>query len=104
VWRDTDDGRELFVVESQGDVPYFPPPAGIRLTPWDEWLSLAAAAQYHVALLPLRDEFATAFDETAFWTWFDTVEGMGYGYHVRCHHHHYHHHNDYLNLKYETHH
>lgn len=33
-------------------------------------------------LLPLDPELSPHFDETKFWTWFETVEGMPYGFHT----------------------
>jgi hypothetical protein len=41
----------------------------------------AHVAGYHVSVLPLKPDYAAAFDEKAFWAWFATVQGMPYGYH-----------------------
>ena len=35
-----------------------------------------------MVLLPLAKTQTDAFDEAKFWAWFNTVEGMPYGYHV----------------------
>lgn len=82
VWRNDD----LYVLESTDANPfgkvYWPPPYGIRLTQWDEWVTLAQAADYHVGLLQMTSTYTAAFNETAFWNWFDQVQGMPYGYHT----------------------
>jgi hypothetical protein len=85
VWR-TEEGknRTLYICEATDKDPfgpaYFPPPYGIIVHTWDEWMPLALAASYHVALLPLAKPIADAFNETAFWAWFETVQGQPYGY------------------------
>ena len=95
--------------------PDWPPPYGIIMHPYEEWIELAMKANYHVrwqpggwgcapergvslrihnaphslardtcacggrfqlALLPLDDAHSAAFNETAFWQWFETVKGM----------------------------
>jgi hypothetical protein len=87
VWRtDSSGNRDLYVVESTDKNPlgpvYFPPPYGITIHQFDQWIGYAQNAQYNVALLPLAADIAAAFDETAFWTFFDGVFGMPYGYHT----------------------
>lgn len=87
VWRTDSTGkRTLYVVESTDKNPlgpvYFPPPYGITIHEFDAWIGYAINAQYNVALLPLAAEVAAAFDENAFWTFFDGVFGMPYGYHT----------------------
>ena len=87
VWRTEANGsRALYVTESTDSNPlgptYFPPPYGAgKTTPWATWLALAAQASFHVAVLPLADAYAAAFDEDAYWAWHATVQGMPYGYH-----------------------
>jgi hypothetical protein len=63
----------LYVVESADPV--------IRRTPYKEWLTDAASRARAVALLPLRKEYSTEFDEQAFWAWFNDVDGLPYGFH-----------------------
>jgi hypothetical protein len=77
--------RTLYVLESTDADPfgpaYWPPPYGIRLTEYNEWVALAQNASYHVHLLPLRSDLAARFNETAAWSFFNGVQGMPYGYH-----------------------
>lgn len=80
------DGDELYVCESTDKNPfgatYWPPPYGVIRTPWDQWVAQATAASYHVAVLPLQQQYVDAFDEAAYWAWFYSVQGMPYGYHT----------------------
>lgn len=73
-----------WVVESTDADPfgthYWPPPYGVIRTPWERWVAQARAAAYHVSVLPLAAPLAAAFDLSAFWSWFASVEGMSYGY------------------------
>jgi hypothetical protein len=79
------DGPELYVMESTDANPFgkvfWPPPYGIIKHEFSVWISLAQQANYHMALLPLAKQYADAFNEKAFWTWFYGVQGMPYGYH-----------------------
>ena len=59
-----------------------PPYGSGKTTPWATWVGLAAQAAFHVAVLPLADSYADAFDEAAYWAWQATVQGMPYGYHT----------------------
>lgn len=61
---------------------YLPLQYGLRRTVFSTWITLAQAAMYHVALLPIAPASAAAFNETAYWQWFYTVQGMPYGYHT----------------------
>jgi len=74
------DAGTLYVCESTDANPfgpvYWPPPYGIIRHEFSEWFTLAQAAGYHVSLLPIAPELAAAFNETAYWTWFATVQGM----------------------------
>ena len=82
VWGD--DG-ELYVCESTAPSPfgsYWPQPYGVIKTPWDTWMKQALNASFAVNVLPLREDAAAAFDAAKFWTWFEGVQGMPYGYHV----------------------
>jgi len=77
-------GNELYVVESTdtpgGILTYWPPPYGIIHTPWQQWLTQALAADYHVVLLKLAPQYQKLFNETAAVNWFNTVIGMQYGW------------------------
>jgi hypothetical protein len=57
---------------------YWPPPYGVIVTPYQQWVQQAINASYMVALLPVRRDLV--FDEAAFWKWFPSVEGQEYGY------------------------
>lgn len=72
----------LFLADASPTGAYWPPPYGIIRTPWAKWMNLAQAAGFSVVLLPLANHSSGAFDENKFWKWFETVEGMPYGYHV----------------------
>lgn len=82
VWQGEGADRKLYVVESTDADPigkvYWPPPYGIIRHEYSEWIKLAQAANYHVALLPVKPDLV--FDEDKFWTWYGTVVGEGYGY------------------------
>lgn len=82
VWE----GDELYILESTDVNPfgkvYWPPPYGIIKHEFTAWMTLASSATYHVAVLPLAKQYADAFNETAFWNWYNTVQGMPYGYHT----------------------
>ena len=76
-------GAELFVVEATDRDPFGPAVffgAGIIVTPFDQWVSLAINATYNVAILPLAPSLSAAFDVDAAWSWFGTVIGASYGY------------------------
>jgi len=70
---------ELYIVESQ-DAWYWPT-HGLQRTKWAEWKKRARDADFNVAHLPLRKEFASKFNEDAAWAWFRETQGMPYGYH-----------------------
>jgi hypothetical protein len=82
VWQGTGSSRQLYIVESTDADPigkvYWPPPYGIIRTPYEQWITQAQAAKYHVNLLPISPKLT--FDEDAFWSWFSVVEGEEYGY------------------------
>jgi len=85
VWQGTGNDRQLWVCESTDASPtgaYWPPPYGIIRTPWAKWIPLAIKAGFSVDLLPLSSSASAAFNEGRFWQWFQTVQGMPYGYHV----------------------
>jgi hypothetical protein len=76
---------QLYVCESTDKSPfgtYWPPPYGIIKTPFDQWFAQAVNASFVVNILPLSTEAAAGWNNNDFWNWFETVEGMPYGYHV----------------------
>jgi hypothetical protein len=77
-WRGAGAGRKLWVLESTDRDPFGPAVyfgSGIIKTPYEQWIALATNASYNVALLPLQNAYAAAFNEDALWAWFDGVEG-----------------------------
>ena len=75
----------LYVCESTSASPfgsYWPPPYGVIRTPYQQWLKTAENATFSVVVLPLSADASAAFSEKNFWAWFDSVQGMPYGYHV----------------------
>jgi len=70
-------GFEMTVTFKHAD---WPPPYGVIRTPYDQWYQQAIKADYHVALLPLATQLADKFDEAAFWKFFNSVQGLPYGY------------------------
>jgi len=70
---------ELYVAESQG--AWYWPRAGIQMNPYNQWIEWANNAGFHVTWLPLKAEYAAQFNATQAFEWFQTVEGMPYGYH-----------------------
>ena len=78
LWDRSGDQPELYIVESQ-DAWYWPT-GGIQRTKWADWKKQARNADFNVAILPLRKEFADKFDEDKAWAWFRETEGMPYGY------------------------
>jgi len=76
--RDANTGV-LYVCESTAKSSYWDT-NGIQCTPYDTWFDKAKAASYNVVHLPLAPEYRAAFNETAAWNWFRTVEGLDYGY------------------------
>lgn len=76
---------QLFVCESTDASPfgsYWPPPYGIIMTPFDQWFEQAVTATFAVNLLPLSDKAASEWNNDAYWDWFESVQGMPYGYHI----------------------
>jgi hypothetical protein len=81
VWE----GDQLYVCESTDASPtgaYWPPPYGIIRHTFSAWLALADKADFSVVILPLSAEASGWFNEAEYWKWFNTVQGMPYGYHV----------------------
>ena len=70
---------ELNIIESQ-DAWYWPKHK-IQRNKYKQWVQFAKNCDFQVAVLPLKDEFREKFNETAALEWFESVEGMPYGYH-----------------------
>lgn len=78
LWDRSGEEPELYIVESQ-DAWYWPT-AGLQRTKWATWKKQAFNADFNVAILPLRAEFADRFNEDRAWEWFRETQGMPYGY------------------------
>ena len=70
---------EVNIIESQ-DAWYWPKHK-IQRNPYKQWVQYAKNCDFHVAVLPLKDELRQKFNKTAAQQWFESVEGMTYGYH-----------------------
>lgn len=70
---------EKHVVESQ-DAWYWPKHK-IQRNTWKDWVHYADNCDFHVAVLPLRQEYRDKFNLTAAQEWFKYMEGYPYGYH-----------------------
>lgn len=72
--------EELYVIESQDG--WYWPKHGIQRNKWDDWVLAAHNADFHVVLLPLKEEIRSKLDTTKAVDWFVNVtEGLNYGYH-----------------------
>lgn len=78
LWDRSQDPAQLYIVESQ-DAWYWPT-KGLQRTKWEDWKKQAQDASFNVAVLPLRQEYASKFNEDDAWAWFRQTEGMPYGY------------------------
>lgn len=74
--------RALFVVESTDTTSYWPNP-NIQKTAWAEWIDLAMAANYTVALLQMREELRApdVWNQSAVEDHIAYLLGYPYGYH-----------------------
>jgi len=72
--------NELYVVESTVQDSYWPTD-GIQKTPWDQWLAQAKAAGYMAVWAPIDPAVGATFNVTAAWEFFESVQGLAYGYH-----------------------
>ncbi|CAI2364448.1 unnamed protein product [Moneuplotes crassus] len=70
---------ELHVIESQ-DAWYWPKHK-IQRNTYKQWVEWARNCDFIVAILPLKDEYRAKFNNTAALEFFESVEGMPYGYH-----------------------
>jgi hypothetical protein len=69
----------LHITESQDG--WYWPKHGIQRNTYKQWIQWARNADFHVSILPLKDEYRNSFDEIKALEWFETVEGLPYGYH-----------------------
>merc|ERR1712032_1393446 len=71
---------ELHVLESQDG--WYWPKHGIQRNKWSQWKEWAHNADFHVAFLPLKEEYRKKFNEKKAIKWFEEkAEGLNYGYH-----------------------
>jgi hypothetical protein len=70
---------ELHIIESQ-DAWYWPKHK-IQRNTYKQWVQYAKNCDFNVVVLPLKDEYREKFNGTAALEWFESVEGMPYGYH-----------------------
>jgi len=71
--------NELYIIESQ-DAWYWPT-INIQKNLFSTWISNAENCDFHVVHLPLTAEARAKFNVTAAWEFFNSTEGMPYGYH-----------------------
>ena len=74
-WIDGD----LYVLESQDG--WYWPRHGIQRNQWDQWVQWAHAADFHVEIVPLKEEFRQLLNAEDAINWFKSKEGLNYGYH-----------------------
>ncbi len=70
---------ELHIVESQDG--WYWPKHGIQRNTFAQWIQWAKNCDFNVVWLRLTDEYANKFDEEKALKYFESVEGMPYGYH-----------------------
>eukprot|EP00347_Sterkiella_histriomuscorum_P011078 403373837 len=71
---------ELYVVESQDG--WYWPVHNIQKNKFDDWIQYAKNCDFHVSLLPLKDELRAKFNYTAALQFFNETEGLPFGYHT----------------------
>lgn len=71
---------ELYVLESTVDSKYWPT-NGIQKTKFATWMDQAQAADYNVVHLPLNPAIAAKINSTAAMEFYNSVEGLPYGFH-----------------------
>jgi len=72
--------NELYVLESTISSNYWPT-NGVQKTLFDVWIKQAELANYNVVHLPLNPEIAKKLDSKAALEFFNSVEGIPYGFH-----------------------
>jgi len=71
---------ELNILESQDG--WYWPKRGIQRNKWSVWKEWAHNADFHVAILPLKEEYRKKFNAEKALKWFEEkAEGLNYGYH-----------------------
>ena len=71
---------ELYILESQDG--WYWPKRGIQRNKWSIWKEWAHNADFHVAILPLKEEYRNKLNVEKALKWFtEEVEGLNYGYH-----------------------
>jgi hypothetical protein len=71
---------ELHVLESQDG--WYWPKRGIQRNKWSQWVQWAKNADFHVAVLPLKEEYRRKLNTEKALKWFEEkAEGLNYGYH-----------------------
>jgi len=71
---------ELYVCESTVNSVYWPT-NGVQKTPYETWIKQAQEASYLTVHVPLSPEYAAKYNATSALEFFNTVEGLNYGYH-----------------------
>ncbi|CAE7848699.1 unnamed protein product [Symbiodinium sp. KB8] len=79
LWRTVNGTKSLYVCESTALDSYWPT-NGIQCTPWAQWLQQAEDADFQVVLAPLNEKYSAKFDEAAAEAFFQSTEGLNYGY------------------------
>jgi hypothetical protein len=69
---------ELYIVESQDG--WYWPTHGLQRTKWADWIKQAEDASFHVTWHRMREDVRANFDTEAAINFFNSVEGMPYGY------------------------
>jgi hypothetical protein len=72
---------ELYITEATVSDSYWPT-NGVQKTPYRTWVQQAEDAGYNAVHLPLNADWAEKFNETGAIDFFNSVEGLDYGYHV----------------------
>ena len=70
----------LMIVESTDTTAYWTRP-NIQMHTWEEWLPLAQAADFNVAILPLAPAMESRFNSSAAEAFIEATVGGPYGYH-----------------------
>lgn len=71
---------ELYLAESQDG--WYWPIHNIQLNKYKDWLRYAKNADFHVAILPLKEEMRAKWNNTAAMEFFNKVVGLPFGYHT----------------------
>lgn len=71
---------ELYVVESRSGGEW--PRVGVQKNKWSDWIQWANNADFHVAILPLRNEYREKFNSEKAMKWFnEKMDRKNYGFH-----------------------